>query len=326
MRRRVEQGYVLAVTIWVLAAIAMAAAFLAEKSSRALALAKQRQEIAEQRRAFADTRAEVIFRLATVPITFEGIGAGPAIALDDRPYRGTGDDVVRLQDNRGLLNLNFFDDGMLVRLLGQLGVAAERRSALIDALRDYTDDDDLRRLNGAEAAQYRMNGLPAPPNDFLLTPMQLRNVLGWREEASLWKGDILLRLVTTARVAGFNPNTAPAELLSVLPGIDPQAAAALVSVRKVTPLRSLQQLPGTASGLRLDDDYLLFAPANSVRLTHQHAKLPWMEQFSITMTPGDSRAPWRIDYFGRTAVSYVIDNADKIPSLPELGVALADGR
>lgn len=316
MGRRDERGYVLAVTIWVLATIAMAATFLAERSGRALALAQQRQEIAEQRRAFSDTRAEVIFRLATVPITVEGLGAGPAISLDDRPYRGTGEDVVRLQDNRGLLNLNFFDDGMLLRLLGQLGVAAQRRSALIDALRDYTDDDDLRRLNGAEAAQYRAAGLPAPPNDFLATPMQLRSVLGWRDEVSLWKRDVLLRLVTTARVAGFNPNTAPAELLSVLPGIDPQAAAAVVEARKVAPLRSLQQLPGPAAGLRLDNDYFLFAPANSVRLTHQHPKFPWMEQFSITMTPNDPRAPWRIDYFGRTAVSYVIDNADKISSLP----------
>lgn len=314
--RKHERGFVLVATIWIMAIIAIAAAYFAERVSRSLAMAQQRQEVAEQLRIFANSRAEIIFRLATTPMTFSGLGLSPAIALDDRPYRGTGGDIVRLQDNRGLLNLNFFDGDMMLSFLGQMGVPAEKRQAMLDTLRDYTDEDDLRRLNGAESSEYRARGLPLPPNDFLTTPNQLKSIIGWRDEQSIWHRDRILQMVTTARVAGFNPNTAPLEVLASMPGSNLQVAAALASARGVVPLRTVGQLPGAAAGLPMDSDYFLFAPANSVRITQQHRTMPWGLQFSITMTPRSEGTPWRIDYFTRTAVTYVVENEDKIPDLP----------
>lgn len=311
-----EHGYILVATLWLLAVITIAAGYFAERVGRAIALAQQRQDAAEQLVEFANTRAELLYRLGTVYFSQHGLGQPPAtLALDDRPYRGSGSDVVRLQDMRGLLNVNFVERNMLLNLFGQFGVPAERRDALLDALLDYTDDDDLRRLNGAEVAEYAAAGLPPPANNYLISPHQLKNIIGWRDQASFWREPGLLRLVTTSRIAGFNPNTAPLEVLACLPGVTRETAAAAIKLRGETPLVSTAALPGLIPGA-YDPEALIFFPANSIRVTQQGGKLPWALQFAVTLTPGSETGPWRIDYTSKTPVSYPVDNVEKIQKLP----------
>ena len=311
-----QRGFILAATLWILAIITIAAAYFAERVTRSLALAQQKQDTAEQLVAFANTRADILFRLGTTPFSFHGLGGPPAIALDDRPYRGAGGDLVRLQDNRGLLNLNFPDPELMSRFLGQLGVPIEKRDAMIDTLRDYTDIDDLRRLNGAEAAEYAALNLPPPPNEWLASPYQLKNIIGWRDQPGLWENQRLLRLVTTSRISGFNPNTAPLEILASLPGSNREIATAIVKARNANPLVTIGQLPGLAAGARLDPEFFLFFPADSIGITQQHPKLPWAVQYCLTLTPQSENAPWRVEYYVKTALPYVVENEDKISSLP----------
>lgn len=298
-----------------MAIITIAATFFAERVGRSLELARQRQDGAEQLVAFANTRADMLFRLGTTLPSFKGIGIQAPIAVDDRPYRGLGDDIVRLQDNLGLLNANIVQPILMSRFLGQIGIPVERRDAMIDALLDYADADDLRRLNGAEAADYAALGLPAPPNDLLITPLQLKNVIGWRDQKALWEGQGALRFLTTSRLAGFNPNTAPVEVLASLPGLTPETAAALVRMRTQRPFLGHGQMPGFVDGI-IDPEYLIFFPGSSLRITQQSRKVPWALVSSVTLTPWGESAPWRIDYQARTAVSYAIENEDKIPVLP----------
>ena len=308
--RNTQRGFVLVVTLWVLAVITIAASYFAERVSRSIELARQKKDATEQLVEFANTRAEILFRLGTSGVSLYGWGG---FALDDRPYRGSGEDIVRLQDNRGLLNLNFPQTAMMSKLLGQLGVPAEKRDAMIDTLLDYTDTDDLRRLNGAEAPEYAALGLPPPPNDWLASPYQLNNIIGWRGQPELLRH--LLRFVTASRILGFNPNTAPAPVLASLPGGSPETAAALIKARNEKPLYMTGQLAGFTSGA-LDPDYFLFYPGNSIRITQQSAKLPWAAQYSVTLTPRSQDAPWRVDYYVKTPVPYPTENVDKIQKLP----------
>lgn len=310
-----QRGFVLVATLWILAIITIAAAFFAERVGRSVALARQGQETAEQLVMLANTRADILFRLGTLLPSFQGVGIISPIALDNRPYRGEGGDTIRLQDNLGLLNVNFVQPPMMSRFLGQMGVPFEKRDAMIDTLRDYTDLDDLRRLNGAEAADYASLGLPHPPNDWMVTPLQLKNIIGWRDEPALWKARNVLQLVTTSRSSGFNPNTAPAEVLASLPGITPEVAATLVKARLERPVYGHTQLPGFVDG-SIDPEYFTFFPGNGVRITQQSRKLPWVLESNVTLTPFGELAPWRVDYQVRTAVSYALENEDKIPGLP----------
>lgn len=313
MASNAQRGFVLVATLWILAVITIAASYFAERVSHSIELARQKQETTAQLVEFANTRADILYRLGTTRISFYGLGSQPAIVLDDRPYLGSGEDIVRLQDNRGLLNVNFPERNMMPRLLGQLGIAVEKRDAMMDTLLDYVDMDDLRRLNGAEKSEYESLGLPPPPNDWLANPYQLRNIIGWRDQPELLER--LLRFVTTSRQFGFNPNTAPPEVLASLPGGSPETAAAIVKMRNEKPFYSSIPLPGFTPGV-LDPEFLFFFPSDSIRITQQSKTLPWAVQYSLTLTPRSESAPWRVDYYVKTAVTYPSENVDKIQKLP----------
>ena len=318
----IQRGFVLVATLWILAVITIAASYFAERVGHSIAQTQQKQETTDQLIAFANTRADILFRLGTSPLSPAGLGQ-PAIALDNRPYRGSGADIVRLQDERGLLNLNFVDRPLMLRFLGEMGVPPEKRDAMIDTLLDYTDPDNLRRLNGAEAAEYRALDLPPPPNDLLASPYQLKNVIGWRDQEDLWKDQRVLRFLSTSRINGFNPNTAPLELLASLPGGNREIAAALIKLRWEKPLYTVGQLENVTGGF-MDSDFFLYFPGSSIRITHQSKKIPWALQYSLTLTPRSESAPWRIDYHVKTAIPYPSENVNKFIVTSEQTSAASD--
>ena len=156
MTRRAPQstqqgGFVLLLTLGVLVIISIAAGYFAERVGRAVELATQSRQNAQAEIDMASTRAEILYRLGTTSLTEFGLGAG------DTAYRGDGDTLVRIQDTRGLVNLNLVDDMRLSLFLGLLGVESEQRGRLIDTLRDYTDADKLTRINGEDARKVANN-------------------------------------------------------------------------------------------------------------------------------------------------------------------------
>lgn len=312
-----QQGFILAATIWIIAIVTLVVGYFAGQVSNSLALAQQKKNFVEQELSFANTRAEVLFRLATTPMSFYGLGmnAASAVKLDNTPYSGTNGDVVRMQDERGLVNLNFLDTAMLGCLLDSRGVSPIGKTHLLDTLQDYTDEDDLRRLNGAESAEYRAKQMPLPPNDYLNTPHQLRNVLGWHAQEAFWQEMPITNYFSTSRVSGFNPNTAPLELLACLPGGTRTYAARLIELRNETPLYTVSQL-SAVTGVMMDPDAYLFFPGNSIRVTQTGSVASRMEQYVVTLTPMSDVAPWRVDYFFKSAVAYAAQSPEKIKNLP----------
>ena len=119
---RAERGFVLVATLWVLALVAVVAVFFAERMGQARALALAAQARNQALLDLSGARADMLYRLATTPVSLYGLGQDPAtaLALDDRPYHSLGDTLVQVQDNRGLLNLNIVDDERLGRFLGVL--------------------------------------------------------------------------------------------------------------------------------------------------------------------------------------------------------------
>lgn len=313
-----QRGFVLVVTLWILAIMTIGASYFAERVANSIRLAQQTSETTEALLDMAGTRAEILFRLGTTHFSVFGLGRPPngVIALDNRPYRGNGQSIVRLQDNRGLINVNFIQPEILLRLLGQMGVPAEKRDAMLDTLRDYTDTDNLRHLNGAEAAEYQAQGLPVPPNDWLSSPYELENIIGWRNQPFLWKNSRLIELVTTARIGGFNPNTAPHEALAALPYSSPQLANKLIQIRALNPFYNDAQLNSVIGQTVLDPDSLIFFPADSLRLSLESGKTPWMLRYQVTLTPYADHTPWRIDYYNKTGVTSPAQNANDLLPLP----------
>jgi len=197
-----------------------------------------------------------------------------------------------------LMGLNNFYTSHLENLLGLLGVPADRRGPLLDKLLDYTDMDDLHRLNGAEEDEYRRMGLPAPPNRFLLTSWEIANVLDWKDQPGLWSKTPIPRLTTISSGGAPNLNTAPKEILMTMTGIDADTAIRLIEARKEKPFASIREVQEAAgSDLSLDPMGTALFPSVYLRLTLWQEGCPRMREVHISLTPrADKQAPWLIDY------------------------------
>lgn len=73
--------------------------------------------------------------------------------------------LVTITDELGRIDLNTADDRLLQSLFEAAGMQSEAASAMVDRVRDWSDENDLRRLNGAESGDYRAAGLRNQPRN-----------------------------------------------------------------------------------------------------------------------------------------------------------------
>ena len=299
-----QKGFVLVLTLWILVIVAIAAGYFSERVGLSVELAQQSRQNTTAMIDMAGSRAEILYRLGTSSMTEYGLGRGStAVSLDDRLYKGLGSTVVRIQDSRGLLNLNLTDDDRMHRFLGLLGIAAERRGTLIDTLRDYTQSARTHRLNGAGDEDYAALGLTLPSHRDLVTPWEAKRIIGWRDAPQLWDQDRLVNLTTTSQSLGINPNTAPAEVLATLPGVTQEIAQAILMRRKIAPFTYEGQISDiTLVPLNLPMGMgVIVIPSDTVRITQASQGLPWAVQYIVKLTPNGRNGPWRTDYYSRVS-------------------------
>ncbi len=92
---------------------------------------------------------------------------------------GGGEIRVWVQDEGGKIDLNKGQDVLLRILFQSLGLDDQESAALADAIVDFRDPDDLRRLNGAEDADYALAGLAHDAKDAPFEAVEeLHQVLG----------------------------------------------------------------------------------------------------------------------------------------------------
>ncbi|MDR3482681.1 MAG: type II secretion system protein GspK [Burkholderiaceae bacterium] len=324
-----QQGFVLILTLCILAAITIVAGYFGLRMQQSLQLAQMRQTLNDKQIAISNTRAEILFRLCTTHLSQYGLGVPKGeIALDDRPYANEGT-TVQLQDARGLIAINYIDDTQLYNFLGVMQVPVDQRHHLIDTLHDYTDADDLRRLEGAESAEYAAAGLPPPRNMPLVSPFELKSIIGWRDMPSLWQDPSVTEFVSVGAIAPINPNTAPWQVLAALPGVTPALAKAVVARRKLGPIdvALFEQLTGTNQSTF--PPQAVAYPSDGVRITQRAIGMPWAIRYNLRLTPLSSISPWQIGYYYRIedksdpASANNVANSSEIPQLPARSVVSA---
>lgn len=312
----------LILTLCILAAITIVAAFFGERVQKSLQLAQLRQVLSDKQVAINNTRSEILFRLGTTYLSPYGLGPqGGEIALDDRPYSNEGT-TVQLQDTRGLININYASDSQLTNFLGAMQVPADQRAHLIDTLHDYIDADDLRRLEGAESAEYAALGLPPPRNLPLVSPMELKNIIGWRDMPSLWQDPPVTEFVDVGGVPTINPSTAPWQVLASLPGVTPEMAKAVVARRKLGPISIALLEKMTGANLDTFPPILIAYPSEHMRIIQRAIGMPWAIGYNVQLTPYSNIAPWQVSYYYRleekadSANANSAANGSEIPKLP----------
>jgi general secretion pathway protein K len=320
--QREQQGFILILTLFILAAIMIVAAYFGQRAQQSLQRAQARQALTDKQVAISNTRAEILFRLCTTHLSQYGLGVpNGEIALDDRPYANEGT-TVQLQDSRGLIAINYVGDVQLSNFLAVMKVPVEQRGHLADTLHDYIDADDLRHLEGAESAEYAAAGLPPPRNLPLVSPIELKSIIGWRDMPTLWQDPPVTEFVSVGVIAPINPNTASWQVLASLPGVTPALAQAVVERRKIEPISValFEQMTGTNQS-SFPPEAVTF-PSNSMRVTQRAIGMPWAIRYNVRLTPLGNTSPWQIGYYYRieeksdSASANNVANSSEIPQLP----------
>ena len=114
-----------------------------------------------------------------------------------------------------------------------LGLDQSEADALVDAIRDFADADDLKRLNGAEDRDYAAAGLPWGAKDAAFTAVEeLQQVLGMN--APLYEA-VAPALTVHTGSQGIDAKSAPREVLMALPGSEAEAVDAHLAARAEAP-------------------------------------------------------------------------------------------
>lgn len=319
--RNQQGGFVLVIVLAVLVVLALLAGATATSAERAIHAAQADIDRFDSELAMAGTRETLLFLLATQRQTvagltvnesdasatmamslddaegFTALPVGNEIRLDGTHYRGLGTARFALQDDRGLLSLNWATAVMRHAFYEKLGIPFEQWAGLDAKRLDYQDADDLHRLNGAEKDHYLAAGLPPPTNRTLATPLEFRRILGWNTMLAGTDDATLLSMLTMTRGADLNINTAPVQVLSLLPGLSQENAERMVEVRRMLPFLSTYLARQTfAINPAMDDSLALFAkPSGNLILWDENSGARRLQHW--TLTPYEvGGPPWRIDY------------------------------
>lgn len=181
-RSRNDNGFALLLVIVAMGLLAYAAAIFV-RSARGYVRAVS----AQVETARADALAEAGVNLAVLEIA--RLRSRP-----DRGQRGLGEQrwhcrsgenslVIQVQDEGGKIDLNFASERLLRALLAGLEVAPDRVAAQVDAIMDFRDRDEDKRLNGAETPEYLAAGREwGPKNAPFAVVEELYQVLGLDRE------------------------------------------------------------------------------------------------------------------------------------------------
>ena len=145
------------------------------------------------------------------------------------PFAG-GTVLISIQDEAGKIDLNRAPDELLEGLFVSVGVDEREARALIDAISDFRDPNELKRLNGAEDRDYRAAGLAYGAKDAPFEVVEeLHQVLGMTPELY---AQVAPALTVHARRRRVNRATAPPLVLRALPGLDAAGVEALIAARE----------------------------------------------------------------------------------------------
>lgn len=265
-------------TIWMLALMTLSVSYFSLWMDELITSNKASGDDLRAERDLVSTQSLVYYVLATVQADYKGYqlpdqnvrDAEEAVYLriDGRPYLGVGETCFSIQDESGLIR----QSQLLTqynRVLSMHGVPQGKVAPLVAQLFDFVDTDAERRVNGAEAPEYREVDKPDPPNRPLLTSWELRDVLDWDKYLGLWSEIPIARLVSVQQIGGLlNFNFAPRELLLVVDGVGGEEADGIIAAREEEPFKNVSQVFAAAGkNLDLQEMEMTFSPSRYERVT-----------------------------------------------------------
>lgn len=243
--RRGQGGVALILVLWLVTLLSVVASAFALSVRRESVLLRTARDHSEAR-ALLDGALQYAWLRLHVPKSHgQWLSNGAVYEL----VYGSGRVRLELRDEAGKVNLNLAKEPTLISLFMATGMSNSEAEKLTDAVFDWRDADELHRLNGAEAEDYRLAGREFGPRNHPFEAVEeLRAVLGMSP-------DLYQRIAPWLTVysgqAGIDPRAAPAELLLALPGVDAGMLDALAGGDK------------EAAGLLLKSSGMVFTTGNN---------------------------------------------------------------
>jgi len=170
---------------------------------------------------------------------------------DGRPYKiltENGYYTIGITNEAGKVDINTTSELILRNLLLNLGLNLDDVDIIVDSVMDWKDSDDLHRLHGSESDYYM--SLPNPykaKNANFDTLEELLLVKGMTPEilyGAEGKEGIIDFLTVNSKVTKININAAPREVLLAIPGITPELADAIITIREAQDIQDIQGILG----------------------------------------------------------------------------------
>lgn len=222
---RSEQGVALVLVLWVLVLLSIISLHLSVNSRTEAKLASNLVYGAQIRHA---TDAGVRWALwnLTKPLDQRWLADGGVheMLLEDAEVK------VALYDEYGKIDINYATADRLIALFETVDIPDEESRYLVDAIIDWRDSDQLRRLNGAEDEDYEAAGYDYGAKDALFESVsELLDVLGMTPEV-FYK--IESALTVYSKKSGVNPLVASRLVLLTLPGATPELVDQYIDDRR----------------------------------------------------------------------------------------------
>ncbi len=335
-----QQGFLLVAVVWFLLLITLLVGFFVAQVDTIVQTAQTIQAQTQAQIEIHNTKATVLYLLETERFLTTGLNlpsaelneqgyltinradinmdeygnisftpTGRQLFFDDTVYQGIGQARFAIQDEGGLISLNHWAQNTYFRLFGLLGIPSESYGTLLDKLLDYTDLDNLTRINGAERDDYKKANIAEPSNRLLLTVLQTKQLIEWRDRAELWQTPRWLQNTTVASISYPNLNTAPMLVLQAAYGLNAEAATRIVQGRKQFPIAWLQQAEelGGSPLIGVDDENLTIYPSTYLRISFWHPALGDVQRLHLYLTPSQEPVPWRVEYAHKLPLKSIYD-------------------
>ncbi len=235
MNRSAQRGLALVVVLWVLVLLSLVAASFTRTTRTEVNVARNLVDNAK-----AEAMAEAGVYLAVLALLDPDPARRPR--RDGTPWKvafAGARITVSVQDEGGKIDLNQAPDALLRGLLlaaawtgpeGEAaGLDAAEADALVDAIRDFADPDDLHRLHGAEDRDYEAAGIPWGAKDAPFEAVEeLQQVIGMT--ANLYR-QVAPALTVYSGQRGIRAAVAPSAVLRALPGITDGTIDVLLAAR-----------------------------------------------------------------------------------------------
>ncbi|QTR44883.1 general secretion pathway protein GspK [Thiothrix litoralis] len=288
MRNRVssrQSGVAMIVVLWMIMVMMTLAASLIYATRTETSMVDYARRSA-QARAVADAAAHYAVMQLFLPNKDRALKLGGAPLLWD--YEGAKVEI-RVVGENGLIDINYASRPLLELILKQTGMDDQAVQNMLDILEDFRDVDDLKRLNGAEDADYENEGLAFGAKDAPFERIEeLQQILGMTPQ--LYKA-LTRYLTVNSGAKGINPMLAPRQTLLLLAEGDAAKVDAYIQQRDEAEGQYVQ--PDFGGAFWDASQQPLYRM--QLRVYTDETAPPYFEERSLRLRPGQT--PPFINYF-----------------------------